>query len=130
MTETGKPILCLDFDGVIHSYTSKWRGARDIPDPPVHGAMEFIATAQRYFTIAIYSSRTKDAKWEMQKYLAFHMRKWCELSHENAEEILSQIQWPLQKPAAFLTLDDRAMTFTGEWPDPYVLLKFKPWNKQ
>ena len=27
-----KPILCLDFDGVLHSYTSGWRGAR-IPDP-------------------------------------------------------------------------------------------------
>ncbi len=44
-----KPILCLDFDGVIHSYTSGWKGADVIPDPPVEGAMQFIwdATEQR-----------------------------------------------------------------------------------
>jgi hypothetical protein len=30
-----KPILCLDFDGVIHSYSSGWKGADVIPDPPV-----------------------------------------------------------------------------------------------
>lgn len=30
----GKPILCLDFDGVIHSYASGWKGADVIPDPP------------------------------------------------------------------------------------------------
>ena len=37
-----KPILCLDFDGVIHSYSSGWKGAAVIPDPPVDGAMRFI----------------------------------------------------------------------------------------
>jgi hypothetical protein len=27
----GKPILCLDFDGVLHSYSSGWKGADVIP---------------------------------------------------------------------------------------------------
>jgi hypothetical protein len=36
------PILCLDFDGVIHSFKSGWKGAGKIPDPPVEGAIEWI----------------------------------------------------------------------------------------
>ena len=40
-----KPILCMDFDGVIHSYESGWRGATIIPDVPVEGALEFLKAA-------------------------------------------------------------------------------------
>lgn len=32
-----KKTICLDFDGVINSY-SKWTGYDDIPDPIVEGA--------------------------------------------------------------------------------------------
>jgi hypothetical protein len=28
-----------------------------------------------------------------------------------------------------VSLDDRAITFTGEWPDVDFLRKFKPWNR-
>ena len=53
-----KPILCLDFDGVIHSYTSGWKGADVIPDPPVPGAMAFLWDATDHFRVAIFSSRS------------------------------------------------------------------------
>src|SRR5271163_3111820 len=55
---TGKQILCLDFDGVIHSYTSGWKGADVISDPPVPGAIAFMLSALIYFKVVIFSSRS------------------------------------------------------------------------
>ena len=40
-----KPILCLDFDGVVHSYLSGWKGPWSIPDPPMPGILDFITDA-------------------------------------------------------------------------------------
>ncbi len=121
-----KPILCLDFDGVIHRYDSGWKGADVIPDPPVDGAIDFISRALDHFTVAIYSSRSgqKDGIYAMRKWLRTH---WLELGLPSEREM--EIQWPTEKPAAFITIDDRALTFDGTWPDLEMLKHFKPWNK-
>jgi hypothetical protein len=126
-----KPILCLDFDGVIHSYASGWKGIATIPDPPVPGAIEFIERSQADFTVAIYSTRSRSLRGR------FAMKRWIErwvhekLGHGfEADDVLVSIRWPWFKPSAFLTIDDRAITFTGEWPDPVGLLNFQPWNKR
>jgi hypothetical protein len=53
---------------------------------------------------------------------------------ENYEfpKLFDALEFPEQKPAAFLTIDDRAVTFDGKWDgidmDPLTLLSFKPWN--
>lgn len=132
-----KPILCLDFDGVIHSYTSGWKGAAEIPDPPVPGAIAFIYLAVQSFEVHIFSSRSHQPGGieAMQAWLARWFREWAS---ENAawwptEEwcryLLELIHWPVEKPPAMVTIDDRAITFTGTWPLIDDLLKFKPWNK-
>lgn len=124
-----KPILCLDFDGVIHSYTSGWEGPDVISDPPVPGAMEFIVKASEHFTIAIFSSRSgQDGGHEaMYDYVRYHLE---EEFGAQGQAALYDIQWPNVKPAAFLTIDDRAITFTGEWPDPKSLFDFRVWYKR
>lgn len=126
-----KPILCLDFDGVIHSYSSGWKGADVIPDPPVVGALPFIAAAMDHFTVAIYSSRSNQPGGldAMIQYIT----KWSTdpvYGMPAGFDRWSEIQWPREKPAAFVTLDDRAITFTGTWPDIKSLRDFKPWNKR
>lgn len=120
-----KPILCLDFDGVIHSYTSGWKGADVILDPPVPGAMDFIVNAWEHFRVVIFSSRSNQpgGLYAMQKYIAEHLKPQFYF-------LLDDIEWPTEKPAAFVTIDDRAITFTGEWPDIETLRNFKPWNKK
>lgn len=123
-----KPILCVDFDGVIHSYTSGWRGAHVIPDPPVPGAVAFLHDALEHFRVAIFSSRSNQdgGLAAMKDYL---------LNAVVTEGLdyppwFDQLEWPTEKPAAFVTLDDRAILFTGTWPSPVELLSFKPWNKK
>lgn len=58
MTNNRKPILYLNFDGVIDSYTSGWKGADVIPDQPVPGAIAFIIDAVGVFEVHIFSSRS------------------------------------------------------------------------
>ena len=127
-----KPILCLDFDGVLHSYTSGWKGADVIPDPPVEGAMKFIWDASEHFTIAIYSSRSHqyNGRGAMMQWLDRHFRAFWGTHRTQADDILAAIKWPIEKPPAFVTIDDRAITFTGTWPEIETLKAFKPWNKK
>jgi hypothetical protein len=126
-----KPTLCLDFDGVLHSYTSGWKGPRTIPDLPTTGAMEFLWTATEYFTVAILSSRSH--KW----FGRYAMKQWLKKyfygfhGHDTiSDDKFNEIQWPLHKPSAFITIDDRALTFDGNWDHfhPLGLQQFKPWN--
>lgn len=125
-----KPILCLDFDGVIHSYTSGWQGADNIPDPPVPGAATFLAAAVEQFNVAVFSSRSNQAGG-CQAMVAY-IHNLLEVTHglATANWVLEHISFPREKPPAMVTLDDRALTFTGEWPSLVDLLAFKPWNKR
>jgi hypothetical protein len=120
--------LVLDFDGVLHSYTSGWHGVDVINDPPVKGAIAFLREAVRHFNVNISSTRSHDdrGKRAMQEWLEF----WAKEQRANSNEDLawlSAIQWPTIKPPAFLTIDDRAITFMGTFPDVDTIKAFKPW---
>jgi hypothetical protein len=53
--------------------------------------------------------------------------KVMEVGADWTDEWLSKIKWPTDKPSAFLTLDDRAITFDGSFPDAEELQHFKTW---
>jgi hypothetical protein len=133
-----KPILCLDFDGVCHSYTSGWQGVDNIPDPPVEGLFKFLYKAKDDFVIHIYSTRNKEGigisamkEWFSKYFTEFMFAKYPELEDEFEYFMCPKwLYFPTDKQSAFVTLDDRAVTFTGEWPGVSSLLNFKPWNKQ
>jgi len=113
-----KPILCLDFDGVLHSYKSGWQGADVISDPPVPGAVEFVREAKKYFDVQVFSSRS------CQDGGLYAMQDWMQ-QHGFPPGIL----FPDHKPPAFLTIDDRGYRFEGIFPDPKTLLELQPWFK-
>ena len=119
-----KPTLCLDFDGVLHSYKSGWQGAGVVSDPPVPGAIAFLREVVKHFTVAVHSSRSHEPGGITA------MRSWLIAHSAGDPDYINQILFPSHKPSAFVTLDDRALTFDGTWPSIETLKEFKPWNKR
>lgn len=136
---TRKPILCVDFDGVIHAYTSPWTNAETISDGPVPGALRWLWKATEWFDVQIYSSRSKSeaARISMPNWMVTHSLLEFGIAHPMCVKLQEAfynypISFAAEKPAAFLTIDDRAICFEGDWSslDPRLLLQFKPWNKR
>jgi hypothetical protein len=53
-----------------------------------------------------------------------------EASRDMAESRVALVRFPWFKPAAHLTIDDRAMTFDGTFPEVSAIKAFQPWNKR
>lgn len=119
--------LCVDFDGVIHSYASGY--SDDIPDPPVRGAFDWLTQMVEYcdeeentFKVCIYSSRSKKPGGIEA------MRDWFE-RNGLPKSTFDRLEFPTQKPPAFLLIDDRAFHFVGRFPGPQWIIDFKSWVK-
>jgi hypothetical protein len=97
--------ICLDFDGVIHSYRSGWCGAEVIPDPPIHGTREAIARLRKTYRVVIHSARcaTEEGCAAIEAWLQKHSIEVDEICR--------------YKPPASVYIDDRAIPFRGDWDD-------------
>lgn len=108
--------------------------------------MQFLRDAVLQFDVRIFSSRSKyfGGRWAMRRWLRHHLVEFAwknikvdafttedvrELHEAWASGVLSLISFPTSKPPAHVTIDDRAVTFTGTWPSMGEISDFKPWNK-
>lgn len=112
--------IVFDFDGVIHSYTSGWKGGSCIPDPPVPGIKESISEIRSQgYEVVVVSTRcsTPRGRKAIIKYLDRHGIEVDDVR--------------MDKPPALVYIDDRAICFDGH---PETLLSkiehFVPWNKK
>lgn len=149
--------VCVDFDGVLHSYTSPWINPHTIPDPAVAGALEWLCAMTKKFDVAVSSTRCKfwRGRRAMRRYLTnaykalaadyettpawlrAHIAEsafadpWDDEVEFAIEHILRRVTFPKHKPAALVYLDDRAVRFTGpeSWPTVDQIHKARPWNK-
>jgi hypothetical protein len=129
MKKTKKSIV-LDFDGVIHSYTTKFRFPWIIPDPPVKGAMRFIHNAIQQFTVKVFSVRSANERGlkAMYNYIEKHGVAEC---GEDFKKTIKKVKFPVgRKPEATLFIDDRGFQFDGSFPSLEYINDFKPWNKK
>lgn len=128
-----KPTLCIDFDGVIHSYERGWQGG-EIYGQVVPGFFEWVERVRHKFTLVIYSSRSKTDEGVQAMGLWLHQQRNKWISDGGVRDPVEplSIEFAHEKPAAWITIDDRAVCFTGDWAapelDPEALFSFKPWN--
>ena len=115
--------VCVDFDGVIHSYRSGWLGGTVIPDPPVPGAIDWLTQIAERYEIAILSTRTAEAGAvdAMREYLR---------AHGLAPAIVERIHFARSKPPARIYVDDRGWRFEGTFPSLDEIRSFRPWIKK
>ena len=126
--------ICLDFDGVIHSYASGWQGADVVSDPPVNGAInaiyQYLADG---FTIAIYSARSNQDGGinAMRRWLREHDTRPDETpANQESYPLDYRVQFPKSKPSAKIYIDDRGFRFEGVFPDAETIRRlFTTWNK-
>jgi hypothetical protein len=128
-----KPTLCIDFDGVIHSYEKGWQDGV-IYGEVVPGFFEWVECVRDQFKLVIYSSRSKsdEGVTAMGIWLHEERNKWIKSGGKRHPTEPLEIEFAHEKPAAWLTIDDRAICFRGDWSadnlDPVAMRSFKPWN--
>lgn len=114
--------IAVDFDGVIHSYTSPWVDAATIPDPPVEGAIEWLTAISEKFDVVIFTTRGKtlEGRTAVARYIAQH--GYCGRDFTVTAE----------KPPCLIYLDDRAYRFEGPgtFPTAEQVHQAIPWNKR
>lgn len=114
--------VSIDFDGVINSYTSGFISVDIIPDVPVTGAFEFIEMVLKHnWKVVIFSTRNKHPN------AVKAIKDWF-LRYKMKQEILDQLEFPIDKPIARIYIDDRGYKFEGIWPTMSELKEFYPWH--
>ena len=90
------------------------------------------------FQPVIYSSRSKKEAgiYGMKGWLIVHMAEHLEEEHGSEGHALAvdyvenRLEFPTQKPAAVVSIDDRGYRFEGHFPALDWLDRFRPWNKR
>ena len=95
------PIVCVDLNGVLDSYTG-WKHP-DHWDPPRPGAREFLQRlTERGFDVVVFTTRHH-----------VQVRRW--LSEHDLMPFVSAVT--RRKPPAHVFVDDRAVCFSGDFDD-------------
>ena len=108
---TKRLTICLDFDGVIHSYQSGWQGAGVVSDPPIHNVDAAIRRLKKDYRVVVHSARcnTEEGRTAIANWLAKHQIEVDEVCEH--------------KPQAHVYVDDRAVQFSGDWDETIANVK-------
>lgn len=127
-----KRTIAVDFDGVVHAYTSPWVAPHVIPDPPVDGAIPWLLSMVRHFNVVIFTTRAKT--WRGRRAIAgWLLRHGGENAYYDSPDGpgLENITISYEKIPAIVYVDDRAWRFEGtRFPTRDEIFKAVPWGKR
>lgn len=122
-----QPIISITFDNVIHSYSSGWQGIDVISDAPVPGALVWLLDlVQNQHD----PNQPKPVIWSdrsLEKRGRLAMKHWL-WQHGFPCDYIQELEFPVTKPPAYLSIDDRAIQFMGRFPTAYEMIHFAPWS--
>ena len=96
--------IALDFDGVLHLYTSPWTTASEINDPPVPGALEAVKSwIEAGLEVVITSARANDPEGKTA------IEEWLKIYGFPAIPVHPKLK-------ASIYIDDRGFKFEGKFP--------------
>ena len=138
--------IAVDFDGVIHSYTTPWTKAHEIHDPPVDGAIEWmwdtlnglrqpspsggLADPSGGWDVVIVSTRARTwrGRLAMRSWLRSHAGNlWHEVMGARGIE---SVRVTATKVQALVYIDDRAVRFEGRFVPAAEWASQRPWNRR
>ena len=111
-----RPILCLDFDGVLHWYRSGWQSAEIIDDEPTPGAVDFVrmmsGNAQEFWVKAVGKNTVPGATF---KNFVAELYRWSPPPSETMS-LIQDGQSRLESPVAGSVLADTTKADTKKFP--------------
>lgn len=120
-----KRTICIDFDGVIHDYSSGWQGEDVFGQMIPNADTGTSVLKQKGWTVIIFTTRKKTD--ELEKWLKEH-----NITYDYINENPGQPDGTSGKIMADVYLDDRGICFRGRWDSWLVreILDFEPWQEQ
>jgi hypothetical protein len=108
-----KKTICLDFDGVLHSYKSGWLGEDELEEP-MEGAQDFCKALKLQYEVVIASSRAQSSLGynAIYDWLVLHGFPFMPVH--------------THKPMAVLYVDDRGFRFTGSFQEVMDFIEANP----
>ncbi len=103
--QDSKKTVAIDFDGVIHKYSSGWKGDDIIPDGMVESSDFSIRLLRRKYNVVIFSCRAKTQSGKDA------IKKWLDEHNIQVDDITNI------KPHAFIYIDDKGAKFNGNWEE-------------
>ncbi len=121
--------LAIDWDGVLHSYTTPFIATHIISDGPVEGSIAWLIEMSKHFALVINSARLDTTESpEQNQRVVEAMKEWL-LKHDCPPEVVDELHFH-PKPKALVYVDDRGYRFSGKnFPSKGdIHLHLHPWG--